>query len=232
MNKSTRSAWVRFGVAALAALAISQVAAPVEAASKVKLKSTPKAASTPSVSKPHVPDAPNMQTKVETGPRIPHVNVSVTSQDRRFFQRIWDWLFGRKPAPASSPAPAAPAPAPAPLATVAAPPSAVAVTPAAPVRPPVAVPVPVPAAAPASPTPSPTAQGQGKELEKLPDLTPPPARPEPVVKGYILHLKNGRRISTFFYEDKGDQVVILQHGGTYGLSKSLIARIEVVKENP
>jgi hypothetical protein len=101
-------------------------------------------------------------------------------------------------------------------------------------RPPIAVPVPVAVAAtaPASPAPSATAQSQIKELEKLPDLTPPPPRPEPIVKGYILHLKNGRRISTAYYQDKGNEVVIPDHGGTYGLSKSLIARIEVVKENP
>src|SRR3989304_629833 len=43
MNKSTRSAWVRVGVATLAVLAIVLVAAPVEAKFKVKLKSTPKA---------------------------------------------------------------------------------------------------------------------------------------------------------------------------------------------
>lgn len=227
MNKSTRSAWVRVGVATLAVLAIVLVAAPVEAKFKVKLKSTPKAPSAPSVSKPHVPDAPNMQTKVETGPRIPQVNVSVTSRNRGFFQRLLDWVFfWRRPAPA----PVAPAPAPAPMAPLAARPPAVAVSPAAPATPPVIVPVALPAAAPSSPTSSATAQGQGKELEKLPDLTPSPPRPEPVVKGYILHLKNGRRISTFHYEDKGDQVIIPQHGGTYGLSKSLIARIEVVKE--
>jgi hypothetical protein len=204
------------------------VAAPVEAKFKIKLKSTPKAASAPTVSKPHVPDAPNMQTRVETGPRIPHVNVSVTSQNRGFFQRIWDWLFGRKPAPA----PAAPAPAPAPVAPLTARPPAVGASPAAPATPPVIVPVAMPGAAPAAPTSSATAQGQDKELERLPDLTPPPPRPEPIVKGYIIHLKNGRRISTSYYQDKGNEVVIPQHGGTYGLSKSLIARIEVVKENP
>jgi hypothetical protein len=228
MNKSRCAAWVRFGVAALAVLAILLVAAPVGAKFKVKLKSTPKAASAPSVSKPHVPDAPNMQTKVETGPRIPNVNVRVTSYNRGILQRIWDWLFGRKPAPA----PVAPAPAPAPMAPLAARPTAVAVSPAAPATPPVIVPVAMPAAAPASPASSATAQGQGKELEKLPDLTPPPPRPEPIVKGYIIHLKNGRRISTSYYQDKGNEVVIPQHGGTYGLSKSLVARIEVVKENP
>jgi hypothetical protein len=227
MNKSTRCAWVRVGVAALAVLAILLVAAPVEAKFKVKLKSTPKAASAPSVSKPHVPDTPNMQTEVETGPRIPKVNVTMTSHNRGFFQRLLDWaFFWRRPAPT----PVAPAPAPAPAAPLAARPPAVGVSPAAPATPPVILPVALPAAAPSSPASSATAQG--KEKETLPDLTPPPPRPEPIVKGYIIHLKNGRRISTSYYQEKGNEVVIPQHGGTYGLSKSLVARIEVVKENP
>jgi len=229
MNKSIRSERVRIGVVALAGLAILLLAAPAEAKFKAKVKSTPKAPSAPSVSKPHVPDAPNMQTRVETGPRIPNVNVTVTSHNRGFLQRLLDWVFfWRRPAPA----PVAPAPAPAPVAPLAARPPAVAVTPAAPATPPVILPVALPAAAPAASTSSATAQGQGKELEKLPDLTPPIPRPEPIVKGYIVHLKNGRRISTIHYEDKGNQIVIPQHGGTFGLSKSLVARIEVVKEYP
>jgi len=227
MNTGRRDAWVRVGLVALAILVLLLLAAPVEA--EFKLKSSPKAAFAPWLSKPHVPDTPNLQTKVEPGPRIPDVNVTVTSHNRGFLQRLLDWVFfWRRPAPA----PVAPAPAPAPAAPLAARPPAAAVSPAAPAAPPAIVPVAVPAAAPLSSTSSATAQSQGKELEKLPDLTPPPPRPEPIVKGYILHLKNGRRISTFHYEDKGDQVVIPQHGGTYGLSKSLIARIEVVKENP
>jgi hypothetical protein len=232
MIKNIRFAWVRYAVAALAVLAILLVAPSAEAKFKVKLKSTPKARSAPSVSKPHVPDAPDVQTKVDTGSRIPRMNISLTSQNRGFFQRIWDWLFGRKPAPTPAPAPVAPAPAPAPMAPAVARPPAVGVTPAAPAPPPVLVPVAMPAAAPAASASSATAQGQGKELEKLPDLTPPPPRPEPIVKGYIIHLKNGRRISTAYYQDKGNEVVIPQHGGTYGLSKSLVARIEVVKEYP
>ncbi len=225
MNKSMRAAWVRAGVVAGAVLVISLLAAPVEAKFKGKVKSTPKAASAPTVSKPHVPDAPNLQTKVETAPRIPNVNVTVTPQNRGFVQRIWDWMFGRRTAPA-------PGVAPTPVAPLAARPFPVAAAPAAPVTSPVIVPVALPAVAPASPGAIATAQGQGKEkeIEKLPDFTPPPPRPEPVVKGYILHLKNGRRISAIHYEEKGGQIVIPQHGGTFGLSKSLIARIEVVKE--
>ena len=222
MNKSMRAARVRTGVVAGAVLVLSLLAAPVDAKFKVKVKSTPKAASAPTVSKPHVPDAPNLQTKVEPGPRIPNVNVTVTPQNRGFVQRIWDWLFGRRPAPA-------PAVAPTPVAPLASRPFPVAAAPAAPVPPPVVMPVALPAVAPASPGAPGTVKKQEKEKE-LEFPTVQPSRPEPIIKGYIVHLKNGRRISTIHYEDKGDQVIIPQYGGTFGLSKSLIARIEIVKE--
>jgi hypothetical protein len=238
MSKNYNAPWVRAGIVAFAVLGILLLAGSAEAKSKLKLKSAPKTPTPSSVSTPHVPETPKPQTKAETGPRIPQVNVSVTSQSRGLFQRIWDWVFGRKPAPASAPG-SVPTPAVAPvassptLATV--PPSAVVVAPAAPAKPPVIVPVAVPAATPASPA-APAAvtsrEEKPKKLEELEFPTIQPKKPEPIVKGYILHLKNGRRISTFYYEDKGDQVVIPQHGGTYGLPKSLISRIEVVKENP
>jgi hypothetical protein len=50
-------------------------------------------------------------------------------------------------------------------------------------------------------------------------------------RGYLLHLKNGSTIPVWYYQDKGDQVVIPEYGGTYGLSKTMIARIEEVKDD-
>jgi hypothetical protein len=240
MRKNMHAAWTPAGLVALAVLAILLIAAPVEAKFKAKVKSGPKAPSAPSVSMPHVPDAPKPQTDFDRALRIPRVNVSVTSQTRGYFQRIWDWLFGRRPAPAPTPAvaPATPAPRPAPVAPAPAPapapPSAVAVTPAAPGTAPVIVPVALPGAVPPAPGAQAALQDkEGKAPDKLPELpTVEPSKPEPVVKGYIVHLKNGRRIPTIHYEDKGRQVVIPWYGGTFGLSKSLIKRIEVVKENP
>ncbi len=235
------AAWVRAGLVALAVLTTLLLAAPVEAKFKVKTKSSPKAPSAPSVSAPHVPDAPKVQTNtVETGLRIPQVNVSVTSRTRGFFQWIWDRVFGRKPAPAPTPAvaPVIPAPAPAPVASAPKPvsvrPTAVAGAPPAPASAPVPVVVPValPAAAPSAPGAQATLQNKETEAtDKLPEFpTVEPSKPEPVVKGYIVHLKNGRRIPTVNYEDKGRQVVIPWYGGSFGLSKALIKRIEVVKE--
>jgi hypothetical protein len=50
------------------------------------------------------------------------------------------------------------------------------------------------------------------------------APPQP--RGYVFHLTNGRTISVAHYEDRGEQVVISQRAGSYGLPKSIIARIE------
>lgn len=229
MIKRMGAAWVRAGSVALAVLAVSLLAAPVEAKGKLKPKSAPKPSPAPVVNKPplpsSVPDVPKVQTKLETGSRLPPLNVTLTPPRRGFFNRFFDWIFWwRRPAPV-------PASAPPPVAPVPASPPAVAVAPAAPATPPVVVPVALPLAAPASPVARGTIQSQEQEKEKaweFPQVRPP--KPEPVVKGYIFHLKNGRRISTIHYEDKGDQVVIPQYGGTFGLSKALIARIEVVKE--
>jgi hypothetical protein len=73
------------------------------------------------------------------------------------------------------------------------------------------------------------APGQEKEGQ----ANTPPAwqtRPAPIIKGYVLHLTNGRRISVAHYQEKGDEIVIPQRAGTFGLSKSMITRIEEVKE--
>jgi hypothetical protein len=89
--------------------------------------------------------------------------------------------------------------------------------------------VPAPAAAP-TPVPAPV----------VPVVLPAPDPAAPVPgwrrqvwspRGYVLHLKNGSAIPVGFYQDKGDQVVIPQYGGSYGLSKSMIARIEEVKDD-
>lgn len=94
------------------------------------------------------------------------------------------------------------------------------------------MPVALPPAAPSAPGAQATLQNKESEAtDKPPEFpTVEPSKREPVVKGYIVHLKNGRRIPTVHYEDKGRQVVIPWYGGTFGLSKSLIKRIEVVKE--
>lgn len=233
MSTRMQAAWVRVGLLALAVLALLLFAAPVEAKFKLKPKSAPKPSPARVVDKSplpsSVPDAPKVQTKLESDSRIPFLNIRVTPPRRGFLNRLYDWIFWwRRPAPVPASAPAS---APPPVAPVPASPPAVAVAPAAPVTPPVIVPVAVPAAAPASSGTPGTAKSQEKE-KRLEFPTVQPDQPELVVKGYIVHLKNGRRITTIHYEDKGDQVIVPQYGGSIGLSKSLIARIEVVKGNP
>lgn len=51
-------------------------------------------------------------------------------------------------------------------------------------------------------------------------------RPAPKPSGYMLHLTNGRSIPVASYEEKGDQVLVFQPQGSYGLPKTLVARIE------
>lgn len=219
-----RGAVVAFGVLAALLLVVS----PVEARFKIKIRSTPKSPSAPSVSKPHVPsptpEAPKALSKVDAGRSASAPQVSVAPQSRGFFDRILDWVLWRRPAPAPvAPAPVAPAPA--------APPPVVAAAPAPPATAPVVVPVALPAAAPSTLG----AQGSGPGQEKERQANTPPAwqtRHAPVIKGYILHLTNGGRVSVAHYQEKGDEIVIPQRSGTFGLSKSMIARIEEVKEEP
>jgi hypothetical protein len=87
--------------------------------------------------------------------------------------------------------------------------------------------------APGSAAPVPVATAQREEADKGASRAPVPGwqRREWSARGYILHLKNGSTIPVGFYQDKGDQVVIPQYGGSYGLSKSMIARIEEVKDD-
>jgi hypothetical protein len=67
--------------------------------------------------------------------------------------------------------------------------------------------------------------------------TPPPRAParssrrEATARGYAIHLKNGNMIPVPIYEDTGDEIVIAVYGGSYGLSKSLIARIEEIRDD-
>jgi hypothetical protein len=74
---------------------------------------------------------------------------------------------------------------------------------------------------------------QAEEKDKGATAAPGPGwrRQEWNARGYVLHLKNGSAILVGFYLDKGDQVVIPQYGGSYGLSRSMIARIEEVKDD-
>jgi len=220
-----RSAVVAFGV--LAALLL--VDPPAEARFKIKLPSMPRPRSAPSVSKPHVPsptpEAPKALSRVEAGRSVSAPQVSVAPQSRGFFDRILDWVFWRRPAPVPvAPAPAAPSPTPPPV---------VAAAQAPPTKAPNVVPVTLPSATPSALGVQGSSPAPGQEKEG--QANTPPAwqtRPAPIIKGYVLHLTNGRRISVAHYQEKGDEVVIPQRSGTFGLSKSMIARIEEVKEEP
>lgn len=214
MNKWVQSSWGRGAGLTVGVLTVLLLApGPVEARFKIKFRSSPKAPSAPTVSKPHVPspssNLPKPHTKVETGRPLPGPQVSVAPPSRGFFQRMFDWILWRRPAPA--PAPVAPAPAAPPV--VAAKP--------APATPPLVLPVALPAVA-SSP---PAAQGAGNTP---PALDSPPA---PRIKGYVLHLTNGRSIRVPFFQEKGGQLVIPEQAGSYGLSKSLVARIEELRED-
>lgn len=248
MGLNPRSQWFVVMARILGLLAVLALAVPAaEARFKMKWKSTPTSSSIPSASKSSPPsaklDAANEHATVGTARGFSTNLLSGQCQDRGFFRRIWDGLFGRK----HEPAPAPQAPLPPGL-------QAVAASPANPPAPKVVVPV-VPARPVAAPVPS-GVQPTGREHEKesqwkaalegsslrssskagseartravlaqpaAATSQPRPAR-QPV--GYTLHLTNGRAISVADYEQKGTQVVISQMQGSYSLHKSLIARIE------
>lgn len=230
MNKRTHPPWERGAVLAFGILAaLLLTVAPVEARFKIRLRSTPKSPSAPVVSRPHVPSpAPSVPkaqaNKLEVGRVASAPQFSVASQDRGFFQRILDWILWRRPAPApavtpalASPVAAAPSPpAPPVVAAAPAPPSAPLLAPGtlAPVAP---FPLRVPD----------TAGGQEKQPNAVQTLH---TQRTPVIKGYILHLTNGRTIPVAHYEEKGGEVVIPQRAGSFGLSRSSITRIEEVRE--
>lgn len=241
MGLNVRSRWSRVFLGTLGVLAVLALAAPsAEARFKVKISSTPKPHATPTVSKPHTaapkPDAPKAPTGIETASRVSVQVASRAPDNRGFFRRVWDWLLGRKPVPAPQ-----------------APPQAVATAPTAPATPGVVMPVvPVRMAAPLPPGVQPPglepekdkqrAGGMDERLQKLSarietetrtkqtaagsGLSSAQGQPALRPSGYILHLTNGRSIRVAYYEERGDQVVIPQMQGSYGLHKSLIARIE------
>jgi hypothetical protein len=221
------------------------LAAPsAEARFRVKLPSMPKPRSAPTVSKPHTtlprPDAPKAHININTASKISGPVAARAPDNRGFFGRLWDRLLGRRPEPAQAPSQTAP--------------HAVAAAPAAPATPGVVVPV-VPVR-PVTGLLPPGVQSTGQEQEKdkrgvagleesLQQLSakfetearrgqgtggsamsPGQGRPTQRPNGYILHLTNGRSIPVAHYEEKGDQVVIPQLQGSYGLQKSLISRIE------
>lgn len=215
--QSPRGRGMGMTVAVLAVLMFA--VGPVEARFKIKFRSSPKPPTVPPVSKIHVPspssNLPKPQAKLETGRPLPSPQVSVAPPSRGFFQRFFDWLLWRRSAPA--PAPVVPAPV--------APP-AVAARPA-PATPPVVLPVALPAVAPSPPaaqSPGPSTEGH---TNSFPAQDNPPA---PRIKGYILHLTNGRTIRTPYFHEKGGQVVIPEQAGSYGLSRALVARIEELRE--
>jgi len=202
-------------------------ATPADAKFKVSLRSTPKSAPAPSAPKPHAPaSAPGARKgpgKVDVAEPSIVPDVHVTVRSRGFFDRLMDWLLWRRPAPAA-PSIAQP-PVARPVAAVPAP----ATTPT-PVPAPV-VPVVLPAPGPAAPVPAGTVQAEEKDKGTTGAPVPGWRRQEWSARGYVLHLKNGSAIPVGFYQDKGDQVVIPQYGGSYGLSKSMIARIVEVKDD-
>lgn len=244
MKRNAGCRWDRVAIGALGVLAMVALAIPsAEARVRVSIRSTPKPHVAPSVSIPRVPSpapgAPKVQLNAPSGRPVSVSAPSAVPARRGFFGRTWDWLLGRRPAPAPAPqvAQAVPAAAPAPR-TI---PNIV---------------LPVPSGRPGSAPVPPTAQDQEKQgaagagrnvsmaaavkqafgtreaeagqrsVGRPAALASGAGTPASKPSGYVLHLTNGRRIPVANYEEKGDQVLIEQRQGTYGLPKSLIARIE------
>ncbi len=252
MERNAGSRWIRPATAALGVLAVVALAVPpAEARVRVSIRSTPKPHLSPSVPKPrvpsHAPEAPKVHLNTPSGRPVSLSAPSTAPARRGFFGRTWDWLLGRKPAPAPAPqvAQAAPAAAPAPAATTTA-----------------NIMAPVPSGRQSAGPGSPTVQDQEKqrapgagtnmsmavavkqafgtrEAEAAQRNGARPAalasaaeKPAPKPSGYILHLTNGSRIPVAQYEERGDQVMVAQQQGSYGLPKSQIARIEMREAEP
>ncbi len=246
MERGAGSGRARVGFGALAMLAMLALAVPsAEARVRISIRSVPKSRPSTSVGRAHVPDAPKVNVNAPAARSVSGPLASAAPAQRGIFARFWDWLRGRKSevAPAVHVTNAAPAP------TTAAGPNIAASIPSA--RPPAAT---------VAPGPPPAGQGPEQDARRAAGLggaaapagptagaassvNPAPAgaqalgahgaqKPAPRIYGYILHLTNGRSIPVARYEEMGDQVMIPQPGGAYGLPRSSIARIEAREAEP
>jgi len=226
-TQSIRRAWgAAAGLGVLACLLLT--ASPADAKHKTKLPDTRNSAPTPCTTQAHptisAPDASKASTKADPARPSTAPEAPVNNRSRGFFARMLDWVLWGKPAPAQ-----------------------VRATPQAPPQVPSLAPGSVPPAAQARP-PRPSVSVPARVAE--PELAwlsvpvapavlsgvPPrvrarPNRQEVSVRGYVIHLNNGNRIPVALYEDTKDEVVIAQYGGSYGLPKSLVARIEEVRDD-
>ncbi len=233
MERNAGSRWIRPATAALGVLAVVALAVPPsEARVRVSIRSTPKHHVSPSVPKPHVPEAPKVRLNTPSGRPVSLSAPSAAPARRGFFGRTWDWLLGRKPAPA---------PAAATTANIMAP---------------------VPSGCQSAGPGSPTAQDQEKQRApgagtnmsmavavkqafgtreagaaqrngaRPAALASAAEKPVPKPSGYILHLTNGSRITVPHYEERGDQVMVAQRQGSYGIPRSQVARIETQAAEP
>ncbi|HYB72723.1 MAG TPA: hypothetical protein VED18_05070 [Candidatus Sulfotelmatobacter sp.] len=246
MERSAGSGTTKTAFGALAILAMLALAVPsVEARVRISIRSIPKPHPSVPVGRVHAPDAPKVNLKAPAARSISAPLASAAPAKRGIFGRFWDWLRGRKPevTPAVQVANAAPPPTPAaaPNIVVSIPSARPPAAPAAPAAPPAgqapeqdarraaglggaAAPAGAAAAAAGSVNPTPAAaQAFGAQGAQ---------RPAPRIYGYILHLTNGRSIAVARYEERGDQVMIPQPGGAYGLPRSSIARIEPREAEP
>jgi hypothetical protein len=246
MKRSAGSGRARAVFGALGMLAALALAVPsADARVRISIRSVPKPRPSIPVSRVHVREAPKVNLSAPGARSISGVPGSVAPVQRGVFGRFWDWLRGRKPevTPAVQVAHAAPTPAPA-------------------AAPNIVIPIPSarPPANAAASGPPPAGQGQEQDARRAAGLggAPAPAgapagaateaglaaaaqqafarqgaeKPAPKPAGYVLHLTNGHSIPVAQYVEKGDQVLIPQRAGSYGLPRSSIARIETREAEP
>jgi len=267
MKRSAGSGRARAAFGAMGMLALLALAVPsAEAEVGIPIPSVPKPRPPISAIQPQVPQEPRVSLNMPGARSVSVPALPGVPAQRGTFARFWDWLLGRKPAPAQAPQVAHPAPAPAGPGAPAAAPNNVAPIPSA--RPP---------AGPPSFGPPPAAQVPEQDAQRAARLGGSPAAggaaagaaagagsaaaanqafgprgaeagkggdarsaapasvaetPAPKPSGYVLHLTNGSSIPVASYEEKGDQVLIVQRQGTYGLPRSLVARIETREAEP
>ncbi len=248
MKRNAGSQRGRAAIGALGVLAVVALAVPpAEARVRVSIRSTPRPHVSPSVPKPHVPEAPKVHLNVPSGRPVSVSTPSAAPAQRGFFGRFWDWMLGRKPAPAPAPQVAQAAPAPAnvvvPFPSVQPSGGPAASLPRAHGLPQdqdaqrTATPGGAPAAATTAGGPNiaaalnqafgtQEAQAAQRNGARPVALTSAAERPTPKPSSYVLHLANGSRISVPQYEERGDQVVVAQRQGSYGIPRSQIVRIE------